>query len=184
LIIGEGTEIEGKIRFVGALHIDGEVVGDVSGQLPNECAWPLDSPVQSRVTSMLCMLCSIAPSKATFGPPIVPSWSRGAHRGQALLWQAWGTGRRRDQRRTVHIDEHQTPQVPDQGEDKEQTGDEGDPEWKAAPGRSLITASGGECNAIKLSVTDRQKNSSAIGRERVQIRLYDLKPRRVPNPLY
>lgn len=40
-IIGEGTEIVGKIRFVGALHIDGKVVGDVSGQSSDECALTL-----------------------------------------------------------------------------------------------------------------------------------------------
>lgn len=40
-IIGEGTEITGKVRFVGVLHIDGKVVGDVSGQASDECALTL-----------------------------------------------------------------------------------------------------------------------------------------------
>jgi|GEM_PF-5021719 len=39
-IIGEGTEIEGKIRFAGALHIDGKVIGDVS-ESSDECALTL-----------------------------------------------------------------------------------------------------------------------------------------------
>lgn len=40
-IIGGDTEINGGIRFVGALHIDGRVVGNVNGQSPEGCALTL-----------------------------------------------------------------------------------------------------------------------------------------------
>ncbi|MGA7983393.1 MAG: polymer-forming cytoskeletal protein [Chromatiaceae bacterium] len=36
-IIGDGTEVTGDIRFAGGLHIDGKVVGDVSGLSTDEC---------------------------------------------------------------------------------------------------------------------------------------------------
>ena len=40
-IIGEGTEVAGGIRFFGGMHIDGTVVGDVSGQAEEGCALTL-----------------------------------------------------------------------------------------------------------------------------------------------
>lgn len=40
-IIGEGTEVAGGIRFSGGMHIDGTVVGDVSGQAEDGCALTL-----------------------------------------------------------------------------------------------------------------------------------------------
>jgi cytoskeletal protein CcmA (bactofilin family) len=40
-IVGEGTEIEGDIRFCGGIHIDGKVMGDVSGTSEDGCALTL-----------------------------------------------------------------------------------------------------------------------------------------------
>ena len=40
-IIGERTEVAGGIRFSGGMHIDGTVVGDVSGQAEDGCALTL-----------------------------------------------------------------------------------------------------------------------------------------------
>lgn len=40
-IIGQGTEVEGHIRFSGGLHIDGKVTGDVCGQSEEGCALTL-----------------------------------------------------------------------------------------------------------------------------------------------
>jgi len=40
-IIGQGTEIDGAIRFCGGIHIDGKVVGDVSGMSMEGCALTL-----------------------------------------------------------------------------------------------------------------------------------------------
>lgn len=40
-IIGEGAEIEGDIRFCGGIHIDGKVIGDVSGMSEDGCALTL-----------------------------------------------------------------------------------------------------------------------------------------------
>jgi cytoskeletal protein CcmA (bactofilin family) len=37
-IIGEDTEVTGDIRFAGGLHIDGKVIGEVSGISPEGCA--------------------------------------------------------------------------------------------------------------------------------------------------
>ncbi|MCB2261710.1 MAG: polymer-forming cytoskeletal protein [Candidatus Thiosymbion ectosymbiont of Robbea hypermnestra] len=40
-VIGGDTEVSGDIRFVGALHVDGKVTGDITGQAPSECALTL-----------------------------------------------------------------------------------------------------------------------------------------------
>jgi cytoskeletal protein CcmA (bactofilin family) len=40
-VIGEGTEVIGDVRFVGGLHIDGRVVGDVIAAQPDGCALTL-----------------------------------------------------------------------------------------------------------------------------------------------
>jgi cytoskeletal protein CcmA (bactofilin family) len=40
-IIGEDAEIEGDIRFCGGIHIDGKVIGDVSGISDDGCALTL-----------------------------------------------------------------------------------------------------------------------------------------------
>jgi cytoskeletal protein CcmA (bactofilin family) len=40
-IIGEGTEVNGGIRFCGGMHIDGKVVGDVSAMSEDGCALTL-----------------------------------------------------------------------------------------------------------------------------------------------
>ncbi|MEA3275401.1 MAG: polymer-forming cytoskeletal protein [Pseudomonadota bacterium] len=40
-IIGPGTEIDGDIRFVGGLHVDGKVTGDISGQSEGDCGLTL-----------------------------------------------------------------------------------------------------------------------------------------------
>lgn len=40
-IVGVGTEIDGTIRFSGGLHIDGKVIGDVTGVSEDACALTL-----------------------------------------------------------------------------------------------------------------------------------------------
>ena len=37
-IIGQGTEVIGEVRFDGGLHVDGKVVGNVTGGAEQECA--------------------------------------------------------------------------------------------------------------------------------------------------
>jgi cytoskeletal protein CcmA (bactofilin family) len=37
-VIGKGTDVLGDIRFVGGLHVDGRVVGDVIAAQPEGCA--------------------------------------------------------------------------------------------------------------------------------------------------
>lgn len=119
------------------LHIDGKVVGDVSGQASDECALTLGESGVIEGNVDVRILYSTAPSKAMFGPPTVPVESGGAHRGQALLRQTRGAGEGAEiNGELVHIDESQTPQLPDQGEGKEQTGDEEGPARKAAPNKT------------------------------------------------
>ena len=40
-IIGNGTEVIGEVRFDGGLHVDGKVVGDVTGGAEERCALTL-----------------------------------------------------------------------------------------------------------------------------------------------
>ena len=40
-IVGEGTEVAGGVRFIGGMHIDGTIIGDVSGQSEDGCALTL-----------------------------------------------------------------------------------------------------------------------------------------------
>ena len=40
-IVGEGTEVAGGVRFIGGMHIDGTVVGDVTGRSEDGCALTL-----------------------------------------------------------------------------------------------------------------------------------------------
>jgi len=40
-VIGKGTEIIGEVGFIGALHVDGKVVGNVSAQVSDRCALTL-----------------------------------------------------------------------------------------------------------------------------------------------
>jgi len=39
--IGGDTEVRGDIRFAGALHVDGKVIGDITGKSSDECALTL-----------------------------------------------------------------------------------------------------------------------------------------------
>jgi cytoskeletal protein CcmA (bactofilin family) len=42
-IIGKGTELVGEIRFLGGLHVDGRVVGDVIAAAEDSCAVSLSA---------------------------------------------------------------------------------------------------------------------------------------------
>ncbi len=128
-IIGEGTEIVGEIHFIGALHIDGKVVGDVSGQSSDGCALTLGQPgvIEGNVDVAHVMLDGTVKGdvRATYRAELKPGAriEGKLHYGRLEVPEGAEINGA-----LMRIDERQTPEVPHQGEGREPTGDEGDPD--------------------------------------------------------
>ncbi|WP_176722415.1 bactofilin family protein [Candidatus Thiosymbion oneisti] len=131
-IVGEGTEIVGKVHFVGALHIDGKVVGDIKEQSSDGCALTLgpSGVIEGNVDVAHVVL------DGTIRGDV-----RAAYRAE-LKSGARIEGKVHYSRlqvpegaeingELVRIDEHQTSPLLNQSEGKEQTGDRKDPARKA-----------------------------------------------------
>ena len=128
----------GKVRFVGALHIDGKVVGDVGGQSPDECALTLG---QSGVIEGDVDVAHVVIDGTVKGD--VRATYRAELKSGARIEGKLYYGRLQVPEgaeingELVRIDESQTPQQLYQDEGKEQTGDGEDPARKAAPNKTI-----------------------------------------------
>jgi len=123
-IIGEGTEITGKIRFVGTLHIDGKVVGDVGGQSSDGCALMLGQSgvIEGNVDVAHVVLDGLVKGdvRATYRAEL----KSGARIKGRLYYDKLEVPEGAEiNGELVRINDSQTPQLLYQDEGKEQTGD-------------------------------------------------------------
>jgi len=146
-IIGEGTEIEGDIRFYGSIHIDGKVIGDVSGMAEDGCALTLSQSGIIRgdleVAHVVLDGTVIGDVRASHRAELAPGARVEGDLYYDALEMAEGA---KVNGKLLHVDQAQPPRLAMQGPETQHAGGTvGDEKGKVAE-----TSTGGEIETDKL----------------------------------
>ncbi|CAD7856452.1 MAG: hypothetical protein [Olavius algarvensis Gamma 1 endosymbiont] len=133
-VIGRNTEVIGDIRFVGTLHVDGKVMGDVIGRSPEGCALTLGQLgiIEGNVDVAHVVLDGTVKGdvRATYRAELD---SEARIEGK-LCYRVLNARGAEINGELVRIDEFQTPQLSYQNKGEKQAGDKGSPaDNKAGP---------------------------------------------------